>query len=203
MRADIHPAYSDVKVTCSVERPTRHVQQKVTIFQSMSARNAILSTPVSRKSLIPADVSIGSISALVIEQFLNRVITKAAVVVASVLPGVAVATSCPVPQTLSPLLKIDRVIDGDTVKLDDGSRVRLTGFNTFELKILAGSVITLSGRNDVQSRCFEVNPSHPWPAPKDKYGRLLANLWMGEAYLGEVLVAEGPASLFRSLLRIV
>ena len=99
-----------------VERPTRHVQQKVTIFQSMSARNAILSTPVSRKSLIPADVSIGSISALVIEQFLNRVITKAAVVVACA-SGVAVATSCPVPQTLSPLLKIDRVIDGDTVKL--------------------------------------------------------------------------------------
>ena len=33
---------------------------------------------------------------------------------------------------------------------------------------------------------------------KDRYGRLLGNLWMGEAYLGEVLVAENWLSPFQS-----
>ena len=31
---------------------------------------------------------------------------------------------------------------------------------------------------------------------KDRYGRLLANLWMGEAYLGEVLVAKPSSHCF-------
>ncbi len=129
-----------------------------------------------------------------VEQFRNKVFTKAAVVAASVLSGVAFATSCPTPQTLSPLFKIDLVIDGDTVKLDDGSRVRLTGFNTFELKD-SGWKRDYALR--AKRRAIEVLPKSiqvtPWPAPKDRYGRLLGNLWMGEAYLGEVLVAEGLA----------
>ena len=140
------------------------------------------------------DVSIVSISALVVERFRNRVFTKAAFVAAFVLSSVAFATSCPAPQTLSPLLKIDRVIDGDTVKLDEGSRVRLTSFNTFELK---DSGWKRDYARRAKRRAIEVLPKSiqvtPWPAQKDRYGRLLGNLWMGEAYLGEVLVAEGLA----------
>ncbi|MEC8126440.1 MAG: thermonuclease family protein [Pseudomonadota bacterium] len=110
------------------------------------------------------------------------------------LSGVALATPCPVPQTLSPLIKIDRVIDGDTVKLEDGSRVRLTGLNTFELKD-SGWKREYALR--AKRRAIEVLPKSiqvtPWPAPKSRYGRLLGNLWMGKAYLGEVLIAEGLA----------
>ena len=172
----------------------RRVQQKAKIFQSTSVRNAILSTPASRKSLILVDVSIDSISASVVEQFRNKVLTRAAAVAAFVLSGAAFATPCPAPQTLSPPLTIDRVIDGDTVKLDDGSRVRLTGFNTFELK---DSGWKRDYALKAKRRAIEVLPQSiqvtPWPAPKDRYGRLLGNLWMGEAYLGEILVAEGLA----------
>ena len=113
---------------------------------------------------------------------------------AFVFSGVAFATPCPAPQTLSPLMKIDRVIDGDTVKLDDGSRVRLIGFNTFELKdsgwkrdyALRAKLLAI----EVLPKSIQITP---WPAPKDRHGRLLGNLWMGERYLGEMLVAGGLA----------
>ncbi len=91
-------------------------------------------------------------------------------------------------------MKTDRVIDGDTVKLDSGYRVRLIGLNTFELK-------DSGWKRDYALRAkrlaIEVLPKSiqitPWPAPKDRHGRLLGNLWMGEKYFGEMLVAEGLA----------
>ena len=140
------------------------------------------------------DVLIGSTSASVVEQFLNEVFTKAALTAAFVLSGAAIAAPCPAPQTLSPLFKVDRVIDGDTVKLENGSRVRLTGFNTFELK---DSGWKRDYALKAKRRAIEVLPEAiqvtPWPASKDRYGRLLGNLWMGQTYLGEVLVSEGLA----------
>lgn len=177
-----------------MEQPTKHVQQKAKISQSTYAKSATLSTLVSRKLLILVDVSIASTSASVVEQFLNKAFAKAALIAAFVFSGAAIAAPCPAPQTLSPLFKVDRVIDGDTVKLENGSRVRLTGFNTFELKD-SGWKRDYALR--AKRRAIEVLPEviqvTPWPASKDRYGRLLGNLWMGQAYLGEVLVSEGLA----------
>lgn len=177
-----------------MEQPTKHVQQKAKISQSTYAKSATLSTLVSRKLLILVDVSIASTSASVVEQFLNKAFAKAALIAAFVFSGAAIAASCPAPQTLSPLFKVDRVIDGDTVKLENGSRVRLTGFNTFELK---DSGWKRDYALKAKRRAIEVLPEvvqvTPWPASKDRYGRLLGNLWMGQAYLGEVLVSEGLA----------
>jgi endonuclease YncB( thermonuclease family) len=177
-----------------VEQPTKHVQQKAKISQSTYAKSATLSTLVSRKLLILVDVSIASTSASVVEQFLNKAFAKAALTAAFVFSGAAIAAPCPAPQTLSPVFKVDRVIDGDTVKLENGSRVRLTGFNTFELK---DSGWKRDYALKAKRRAIEVLPEvvqvTPWPASKDRYGRLLGNLWMGQAYLGEVLVSEGLA----------
>ncbi len=102
--------------------------------------------------------------------------------------------SCPPPQTLSPPLKLQSVIDGDTVKLSDGSSVRLTGFNSFELKDFGWKRhYAREARSRAQEVLSETIFVTPWPALKDRYGRLLGNLWMGDSYLGEVLVAEGLA----------
>ena len=172
----------------------RRVQQKAKIFQSTYAKSAIRSTPVSRKSSILEDVSIALTSASVVEPSQNRVCSKVAFVAAFVLSGAAIAAPCPAPQTLSPLFKVDRVIDGDTVKLDDGSSVRLTGFNAFELKD-SGWKRDYAFR--AKRRAIEVLPESiqvtPWPAQRDRYGRLLGNLWMDGTYLSEVLVADGLA----------
>ena len=101
------------------------------------------------------------------------------------------ALSC----TSNPLsvVQVDRVIDGDTVKLDDGSSVRLTGFNAFELKD-SGWKRDYAFR--AKRRAIEVLPESiksPVASTKRPYGRLLGNLWMDRAYLSEVLVADGLA----------
>lgn len=77
--------------------------------------------------------------------------------------------------------KVKRVVDGDTFVIEDGTRVRLLGINTpetvdprrpvekfgkeasaFAKKLLEGKTVLLQpGRN-----------------PKDKYGRLLAWVWL-------------------------
>ena len=137
---------------------------------------------------------IASTSASVAAQFPSKFLTKAALIAAFVYSGASVADSCPPPQTLSPPLKLQRVIDGDTVKLSDGSSVRLTGFNSFELKDSGWKrQYAREARSRAQDVLSETIFVTPWPASKDRYGRLLGNLWIGESYLGEVLVAEGLA----------
>lgn len=161
----------------------------------MFAKRATLFTRVSRKWLTPVGESIASISVSVAAQFPSKFFFPKAALIASFLCSVAsIADSCPPPQTLSPPLKLQRVIDGDTVKLSDGSTVRLTGFNSFELKDSGWKrQYAQKARSRAQEALSEMIFVTPWPAPRDRYGRLLGNLWMGESYLGEVLVAEGLA----------
>jgi endonuclease YncB( thermonuclease family) len=169
-------------------------QPKAKTFLSMSARSATLFIRASRKWLIPAGESIVSISASVAAQFPSKFLTKAALVAAFGFAGVGFASPCPPPQSLSPPLKIQHVIDGDTVKLNDGSSIRLTGFNSFELKDSDWRLqYARKARSRAQELLTETIFVTPWPASKDRYGRLLGNLWVRESYLAEVLVAEGLA----------
>tara|TARA_E500000081_G_scaffold148096_1_gene173153 strand:+ start:397 stop:1275 length:879 start_codon:yes stop_codon:yes gene_type:complete len=171
-----------------------HGQPKAKTFLSMFAKSATLFIRASRKWSIPVGELIASTSASVAAQFPSKFLTKAALIAAFVYSGESVAGSCPPPQTLSPPLKLQRVIDGDTVKLSDGSNVRLTGFNSFELKDSGWKrQYAREARSRVQDVLSETIFVTPWPASTDRYGRLLGNLWMGESYLGEVLVAEGLA----------
>ncbi len=133
-------------------------------------------------------------SVSVVAPFPSKFLAKAAFLAAFVYSGVVHATSCPSPRTLSPPIKVDRVIDGDTVKLADDTRVRLTGFNTFELKDSGWKkqyAQRAKGRvRDLLPQTVQITP---WPAKTDRYGRLLGNLWLGSSYLAESLVAEGLA----------
>lgn len=176
-----------------VALPTIHAQLKAKIFLSMFVKSATLSTLESRRWLILVGVSTASISASVVVQFPSK-FTKSALIAVFVCSGASSADSCPPPQTISPPLKLQRVIDGDTVKLSDGSSVRLTGFNSFELKDSGWKrQYARQARSRAQEVLTETIFVTPWPASKDRYGRLLGNLWMGEYYLGEILVAEGLA----------
>ena len=86
----------------------------------MFAKSATLFIRVSRKWSIPVGELIASTSASVAAQFPSKFLTKAALIAAFVYSGASVADSCPPPQTLSPPLKLQRVIDGDTVTLSVG-----------------------------------------------------------------------------------
>ena len=93
---------------------------------------------------------------------------------------------------------VERVIDGDTIVLEGGVRVRLLGLDAPEL-----------GNNDGDSECYgpeatvfleSLITAADWSISLafesvryDRYGRTLAYLWDGESFLNEVLLREGYA----------
>jgi len=100
---------------------------------------------------------------------------------------------------LSDLVKVTRVVDGDTIDVEiDGKteRVRYIGIDTPE---------TVDPRKPVQ--CFGVEASKKNKeivegkmvrlendiTDRDKYGRLLRYIWLGDSLINEELVAQGFA----------
>ncbi len=97
------------------------------------------------------------------------------------------------------LVKVIRVIDGDTIEIEGGERVRYIGIDTPE---------TVDPRKPVQ--CFGVEASRKNKelaegkeirlekdiTDKDKYGRLLRYVWIGESMINLELVKQGFASSY-------
>lgn len=99
------------------------------------------------------------------------------------------------------VLRVVRVVDGDTIVVDqDGAqvRVRLLGIDTPET-VKPDSPVECFGPDasarahellDGQSVLLENDPTQD---AVDAYGRTLAYVWVGDALVNEVLVAEGYA----------
>lgn len=93
-------------------------------------------------------------------------------------------------------VKITRVIDGDTIEIEGGERVRYIGIDTPE---------TLDPRKPVQ--CFGVEASNKNKelverkmvrlekdiTDRDKYNRLLRYVWVGDTFINLELVKQGFA----------
>ena len=90
--------------------------------------------------------------------------------------------------------RVVQVVDGDTVVLDDGQRVRYLGINTPErgeplwrrakeenARLVMGKVVRLEGEGGLM---------------EDKYGRLLAYLFVDGRMVNEELLRRGLAHLF-------
>jgi micrococcal nuclease len=121
-----------------------------------------------------------------------------AVIVSFAFAGVASQKAQSIPSTAEKAL-VSRVIDGDTVQLDDGRKVRLIGVDTpetvhpqkeveyygkeasdFTKSMLEGKEVYLE--YDIQ--------------PTDKYGRTLAYIWLSDGTLfNELLVLKGFAQV--------
>lgn len=96
----------------------------------------------------------------------------------------------------SSLVKVARVIDGDTIEIEGGERVRYIGIDTPE---------TVDPRKPVQ--CFGVEASNKNKeliegkmvrlekdiTDRDKYSRLLRYVWVGDAFVNLELVKQGFA----------
>ncbi len=69
---------------------------------------------------------------------------------------------------------ITRVVDGDTVELADGRRVRLVGYDAYELSEPLGAL----ARQELRSLCLgEAYLDVDDLEPRDRYGRILGYLW--------------------------
>ncbi|MFH1029767.1 MAG: thermonuclease family protein [bacterium] len=103
---------------------------------------------------------------------------------------------------LGELVKVKNVIDGDTIELDNGRRVRYIGIDAPELnghgeqddEYLASAarernlVLLESGKKIILIEDSGAN--------KDKYGRLLRYVYSDNLFLNKVLAREGFAKIF-------
>lgn len=96
------------------------------------------------------------------------------------------------------IYRVERVVDGDTLKLTNGETVRLIGIDTPET-VKPGTAVERFGREAtaftttfLENHSFQVRLSFDSDR-RDKYGRLLAYVWAGDRLLNEELVRAGLA----------
>ena len=88
-----------------------------------------------------------------------------------------------------------RVIDGDTVEIEGGARVRYIGMDTPEdtsVKECFGEEATRRNTELVEGRLVELERDI---SDTDRFGRLLRYVWVDGEMVNEVLIAEGLASV--------
>lgn len=109
-------------------------------------------------------------------------------------PTQSPALSSATPRNLGQVL-VTRVIDGDTVVIEGGRRVRYIGMDTPEdtsVRECFGEEATRRNRELVEGRVVDLELD---VSETDRFGRLLRYVWVGGEMVNEVLVAEGFASV--------
>lgn len=93
-------------------------------------------------------------------------------------------------------VKVINVVDGDTIKIETGETVRYIGIDTPESvdsrKPVQCYAKEASAKNEelVLGKTVELEKDI---SDKDRYGRLLRYIWIGDSLINEVLVREGYA----------
>lgn len=87
--------------------------------------------------------------------------------------------------------RVSRVVDGDTVKLEDGRTLRLLGINTPETSMPFNEEATELLEQLVQNKSVKVE-SHGM----DKYDRTLAYIFLDDKNANKELLLEGLATLY-------
>lgn len=100
-------------------------------------------------------------------------------------------------QTIPPTVtrqqaRVVRVIDGDTIEIEGGQKVRYIGINTPESDVCYSTESTIRNRELVEGRVVTLERDI---SETDKYGRLLRYVYSGELFINEVLVKEGYAEV--------
>ena len=86
---------------------------------------------------------------------------------------------------------VARVIDGDTVQLKSGMRIRLLGINTPEKNMPFDIRATLFLRNLIQNKTVKLE-THG----KGKYGRTLAYIFLDGKNVNKEMLSQGLATLY-------
>jgi len=86
-----------------------------------------------------------------------------------------------------------RVIDGDTIELADGSRVRYLGIDTPEVGEYYADEATARNRELVEGKMVELQSGR---RDQDEYGRLLRYVYVDGVFVNAELVAQGYAKAY-------
>ena len=111
--------------------------------------------------------------------------------------GGPVVTPTPTP-TITPtpkptnMFKVKRVIDGDTLVLEDDTKVRLIGINAPESDVCFASEATDIAIELLEGKEVTLEKDI---SDKDKYDRLLRYVYLNDLLVNEYLVGEGYAQV--------
>lgn len=86
-----------------------------------------------------------------------------------------------------------RAIDGDTIELADGSRVRYLGIDTPELGEFYGAEASAKNRELVEGKVVELQRGK---RDVDEFGRLLRYVYVDGVFVNAELVAQGYAEAY-------
>lgn len=104
----------------------------------------------------------------------------------------------PVPMVVSTpsatFVKVTRVIDGDTIVMGTGQKIRYIGLNTPEVETLECFAIEASEINKNLVLGKEVRLEKD-VSETDKYGRLLRFVYVGDVFVDDYLVKNGYAKI--------
>lgn len=96
------------------------------------------------------------------------------------------------------LIKVTRIIDGDTIVLENGKIVRYIGIDTPELNVKKGKpeCYALKAKKKNEELVFGKKVRLEKDVSEtDKYGRLLRYVYVDDVFVNEYLVKEGYATI--------
>ncbi|MEK7543663.1 MAG: thermonuclease family protein [Patescibacteria group bacterium] len=88
--------------------------------------------------------------------------------------------------------KVVRVLDGDTIEISSGERVRYHAIDAPENDEKWGTVAYKTNRDLVEGKTVRIEIDRP---TRDIYGRILAFVWIGDTMINERLVDDGLAKV--------
>ena len=110
----------------------------------------------------------------------------------STTPSTIAAQSIATP-TPTGLSLVTRVLDGDTIEIKGGKRIRYMGIDAPELYEKWGTLAYETNRDLVEGKFVRIEEDHP---DRDFYGRTLAHVWINDVFVSERLVDDGLAKVF-------
>lgn len=99
---------------------------------------------------------------------------------------------------LIPRAVVDRAVDGDTIELVDGTRVRYIGIDTPEITAQRGAPACYAAEAKARNAELVVGKKVALEedvSAQDRYGRTLAYVWVADQMINEQLVREGYATV--------
>jgi len=101
--------------------------------------------------------------------------------------------------TISPTIKVIRVIDGDTIEIEGGEKVRYIGIDTPETVHPSkpiecfGKKASNKNKELVEGKMVRLEKD---VSERDRYGRLLRYVWVDDIFVNDYLVRQGYAHVY-------